>query len=368
MMTAETYPAGASILSVTQHVQREEFRLDVSLRLPHASAIGLYGPSGSGKSTLLRCLAGLEPGCEGRLHVGDACWQDDGSRLFLPAHRRSVGYVFQDNRLFPHLSVLGNLRYGLAGKSSDQLDTAITLFNLGALLKRKPHRLSGGEQRRVAVARALARGPSLLLLDEPMTGLDAEQKDEVLPYLDRLRVQFSLPMIYVSHHIDEIIRLCDFLVRMEQGRVLASGPLDEVLMRHDLPMLAGDEASSVITGQIASHDERYGMTRVTCDYQDLLLSGHHGQPGEKLRLRILARDVSLCLSQPRDSSIQNILPVTIEAFSDAGAAQIDVSLSLGQQKLIARITHRAREKLKLGVGQKLFAQIKSVAVRQTQDS
>ncbi|MAA74391.1 MAG: molybdenum ABC transporter ATP-binding protein [Salinisphaeraceae bacterium] len=358
----------APALDVSQTLRRGEFRLDARLAFENAGAMGLYGPSGCGKTTLLRCIAGLEPMVRGHVRIANTDWQTSAGQA-LPAHRRRVGYVFQDARLFPHLNVAGNLRFALRAARGNRpalFSETVDRFNLSGLLKRRPGTLSGGEQRRVALARALLRQPDLLLLDEPLTGLDATQKLEVLPYLDRLRAERLLPMLMVSHHIDEIIRVCDQLVRMDAGQVVASGPLDAVLLRHDLPMLAGDEASSMLRGVVKGFDERYGMTRVDCDFQTLLLPGHQGTLGETLRLRILARDVSLCLSQPRDTSIQNILPVTIEGLSAAGPAEVDIALQLGEQRLLARVTARAQDKLKLVPGQKLFAQIKGVAVRRSE--
>ena len=226
----------------------------MDLHLPGSGITVLFGASGSGKTSVLRCVAGLERAHPGLVVVDGEVWQDDTAQVFLPTHQRALGYVFQESSLFAHLDVLGNLRYGLKRARSAQaeatLQTAIELLGIGRLLQRRPGQLSGGERQRVAIARALATSPRLLLLDEPMAALDLARRQEIMPWLERLRDELHIPMLYVTHSADELARLADHLVVLEGGQVKAAGPVDQVLSSVHLPMVLGDDAGALLRGQV----------------------------------------------------------------------------------------------------------------------
>lgn len=343
------------------------FSLEVDLQLAACGVTALFGPSGSGKTTLLRCIAGLEHVAGGRLVVNGERWQENG--FSLPVHRRALGYVFQEASLFPHLTVQSNLDYG--AKRSQRSSTLnatdrnsiVDVLGIGHLLQRRPDRLSGGERQRVAIARALLASPKLLLMDEPLAALDRERKREILPYLERLRDELDIPILYVSHAIDEVSRLADHLVLLEQGRVTANGPLSEVTARIDLPLAQDHDAAVVIETTVGAHDRDYHLTRL--DFPGgCVHAGLHELPlGHQARISIQARDVSIALSPASDSSILNRLPVSIEAFADTRhPAQLLVRLNAGGTPILARISHRSRDQLGLSEGQQVWAQIKTVAL------
>jgi molybdate transport system ATP-binding protein len=231
------------------------FSLDVDLHLPGRGVTALYGHSGSGKTTCLRCIAGLERAEQGFIQINDEVWQDSERRIFVPPHKRALGYVFQEASLFPHLSVLANLQFGLKriAKAQRRVDMAqaTELLGIGHLLERHPQHLSGGERQRVGIARALLTSPKLLLMDEPLAALDSQRKNEILPYLQRLHDELDIPVLYVSHAQDEVARLADHLVLLSDGKALASGPIGETLARLDLPMALGDDAGVIIEGRSA---------------------------------------------------------------------------------------------------------------------
>lgn len=340
------------------------FCLDVDLRLPGGGVTALFGPSGSGKTSLLRCIAGLQRASGGLLTVNGELWQD--ATHWLPTHRRPLGYVFQEASLFPHLNVQANLRYGLKRSTHARevdLEQAIELLGIEPLLARKPERLSGGERQRVAIARALAVSPQVLLMDEPLAALDLARKREVLPYLERLRDKLGIPMIYVSHAADEVARLADFLVAMNHGKVVAAGPLGETLARLDLPIHLGEDLGVVIEATVGAIDQHYHLARVDFHGGHLWARDQGIATGARVRLRVLARDVSLACEQPQLSSIQNILAGRIEVISDDMHPGLTlVRVRVGGQPLVARLTRRALVELKLAVGQNIWLQVKSVAL------
>ncbi|PKO84836.1 MAG: molybdenum ABC transporter ATP-binding protein [Betaproteobacteria bacterium HGW-Betaproteobacteria-11] len=346
------------------------FALDVDLDLPGRGINALFGPSGSGKTTLLRCIAGLERGL-GRLQVNGETWQDE--RIFLPTHRRSIGYVFQEASLFPHLTVRGNLEYGLrraAGAGADQaggngrnFGPIVELLGIGALLERKPDHLSGGERQRVAIARALLPAPRLLLLDEPLAALDLARKREILPYLERLRDELEIPVLYVSHAADEVARLADHLVVMAEGRVVTHGPLAETLARVDLPLRFGEDAGVVFAARVVERDAEWHLARVAFDGGELWIRDTGYAADQSVRLRVLARDVSIAASRHDDVSIMNLLPVTVTAHaSEDHPALVLVQLRAGGTTLLARLTRRSAQRLALAPGSQVWAQIKAVAL------
>jgi len=357
--------AGAR-LDLALRLRRADFMLDVGLALPGRGITALFGPSGSGKTTLLRCVAGLARAA-GRVGINGECWQDDERACFVPTHRRALGYVFQEASLFPHLSVRANLQFGRSrtpavGPRVDW-DAALELLGVGHLLERRPATLSGGERQRVAIARALLTRPRLLLMDEPLAALDAARKQEILPYLERLHGELAIPVLYVSHALDEVLRLADHLVLLEQGRVLASGPCAELLARVDLPLALGEDAAALIDTTVASHDDAYQLTRLAFAGGSIQVTRRPLPVGAPLRLRIQARDVSLALAAGERSSIVNRLPARIVGFAPAAhPAHCLVSLDAAGTRLLARITRLSRDQLGLVEGMELLAQIKSVAV------
>ncbi len=356
-----------AVLEISCSLARPGFGLDVDLALPLRGVTGLFGPSGAGKTTLLRLIAGLERPDSGRLVVAGETWDDPVAGVRLPPEQRGIGYVFQEPRLFGHLDVRANLAYGAARRRGRTLDAdfdgIVALLGLESLLGRRPERLSGGEAQRVAIGRALLSAPRLVLMDEPLASLDATRKDEILPFLDRLHADVATPVIYVSHSIDEVSRLCDQLVVLAGGRAVADGVLQDVLLRLDSPGL-GAEAGAVVVGEVASYDADYELTHVTFGGGELRVPGRHGEPGRAIRLRIRASDVSLSLDKPAQTTILNVLPARIEAIDDAGGPSRLVTLALGDARLLARITRRSIDELGLAVGQAVQAQVKAVAVRE----
>jgi molybdate transport system ATP-binding protein len=340
------------------------FTLDVDLDLPGRGVTALFGHSGSRKTTLLRCIAGLERARQGFLSFKGEIWQDD--RTWLPTHRRPLGYVFQEASLFPHLTALGNLRYGLKRSGAQQtvsLDQVIELLGIGHLLERKPDRLSGGERQRVGIARALAAGPRLLLMDEPLASLDLKRKQEILPYLERLHDELQIPVLYVSHSPDEVARLADHVVLLAQGRAIAQGGLRETLARLDIAGAFAEDAGVVIEAVVAEHDSTDQLTRLDFPGGSVYVTRCADPPGHRLRFRVQASDVSLAAQRPDATSILNLLPASVTEIVDAGTAgQVLVKLDVGGTALIARITGRSRRHLGVEPGRQFWVQIKSVAL------
>ncbi|WP_426620104.1 molybdenum ABC transporter ATP-binding protein [Pseudomonas rustica] len=345
------------------------FSLDVHLHLPGRGVSALYGHSGSGKTTCLRCIAGLERAEQGFVQINDEIWQDSDNGIFVPPHKRALGYVFQEASLFPHLSVLANLQFGLKriAKSQRRVDLAqaTELLGIGHLLERHPQHLSGGERQRVGIARALLTSPKLLLMDEPLAALDSQRKSEILPYLQRLHDELDIPVLYVSHAQDEVARLADHLVLLSDGKALASGPIGETLARLDLPMAMGDDAGVIIEGQVSAYDAQYQLLSLQLPATDMSIRVTH-EPmavGQALRCKVHARDISLALHNDASSSILNRLPVTVVSEQAAdNAAHVLIRLDAGGTPLLARITRYSRDHLDIHPGQQLWAQIKAVAV------
>jgi molybdate transport system ATP-binding protein len=361
-------------LTVQLQISYPGFALALDLTLPGSGATALFGPSGSGKTTCLRALAGLAsvlsnhgtPRSSNRININGEVWQDDAQGIFVPTHRRTLGYVFQEASLFSHLDVEHNLKFGQRrvplAQHKVSLDQAVDLLGIGHLLKRAPDTLSGGERQRVAIARALVTSPSLLLMDEPLAALDARRKAEVLPYLEKLHTELDIPVVYVSHALDEVARLADHLVLLDAGKVIASGPTAELMTRLDLSMAHGDTAGAVIAATIVSHDTDYHLSLASFPGGEITIPQQKTTPGQAVRIRVQARDVSLTLQRQSGTSIQNILPVTITALAPDSPGQVMVRLDAGGAALLARVTARSAQALGLEVGQHLFAQVKGVAI------
>ncbi|MAT84666.1 MAG: molybdenum ABC transporter ATP-binding protein [Gammaproteobacteria bacterium] len=357
----------AERLDIRVEVSLDGFRLDVDESLALDGVTAVFGPSGGGKSTLLRTVAGLTRPDAGRIRFGDALWFDADRRVDVPAHRRPVGFLFQDARLFPHLDVAGNLdfaaRRAAPGARVDR-HGVVDALDLSALLSRRVSTLSGGERQRVALGRTLLRGPRLLLLDEPLTGLDRVRKAEILPYLEQLPAQFDVPTLYVSHDVDEVAALAHRMLVLADGRVQCHDRADVVVAQLGLePSAGGYGAGSLLEGAVVDHDARLRLTRVDVG-GDLLTLPHLARfpVGAAVRLRVRARDVALGLERPRGISIRNVLPGTLEEIvghPDTGAA--DVWIRLRGARLQARLTVAAVEDLGLEPGMDVFALIKSVS-------
>jgi len=350
-------------------LQRDDFTLEVNSQIPASGITALFGASGSGKTTLLRCIAGLEKIPGGSLEVNGQVWQNQ--HRFLATHQRPIGYVFQEASLFSHLNIQRNLEYGrqrvAASARTIQAEEVIALLGIEAFLKRYPHQLSGGQRQRVAIARALLTSPSLLLMDEPLSALDLESKQEILPYLERLHEEISLPILYVSHSPDEVVRLADHLVLMEDGKIRAEGEINSLLTRSDISLSRLDEASAVLACKVHSHDLQYQVSYVAidqCGLNQKLMVPYRDLPDQHpVRVRILARDVSLALEMQQQTSISNILPArVVEIFPSHAPHQVMVKLDIGGQFILSKITRRSEALLGIEKDKLVYAQVKSVAL------
>jgi molybdate transport system ATP-binding protein len=344
-----------------------DFELHADVELPGRGITALSGPSGCGKTTLLRCLAGLDREARGQIEIEGEAWLDSERDVFLPPHRRAVGYVFQEASLFAHLDVQRNLEFGYrrtpAYQRGLQWKDVVDLLDIGPLLHRSPQGLSGGERQRVAIARALLASPHVLLLDEPLAALDQQRRSEILPFLERMHRQLAIPILYVSHQIEEVVRLADQLVVMRSGRILASGPIASTLARLDLPTAQDEDASVLVQSRVIEIDPRYGLAKLALAERALYIASDTLAVGEDVRLRIRARDVSLALSEQSDGSILNRVPAIVEEIVEAdNAAHVMVRLAAGDAPLLARITRKSRDALELARGKRVWAQIKSVAL------
>jgi molybdate transport system ATP-binding protein len=327
----------------------------------------LFGRSGAGKTSIVNAIAGLLRPARGRIAVDGALLFDRARGVDLPRHRRRVGYVFQDARLFPHLTVRHNLLYGRWFTARAQrrggFEEVVELLGVGPLLARRPGTLSGGERQRVAIGRALLASPRLLLMDEPLASLDQERKDEILPYLDRLRSESRVPIVYVSHALDEVTRLADAMVVVSDGRVAAAGPVAEIMSRLDLGPLTGRaEAGSVLTATVAGQHEAYQLTELSVLGQPLLVPRVDTAAGTAVRLRVRARDVAVATRVPDELSIRNHLFGRVAAVRPEPGAFAELAIDLGGPLLRARVTRHAVDELGLAPGKPVVALIKAVAV------
>lgn len=342
----------------------DPFSLSVDLQIPAQGISALIGPSGCGKTTLLRCIAGLEQG-QGQLTFNDKVWQNE--KYFLASYKRPLAYVFQEASLFSHLNVKENLLYAKkrADKCGPNQDYAhlIHLLALEPLLARQTNQLSGGERQRVAIARALLIQPRLLLMDEPLASLDAHRKQEILPYLLKLKNEFAIPIIYVSHDINEVTQLADYIITMDKGSVTAAGPLKETLNQIEHPIQLGQESSSLIDACIVEKNQQWQLCKVRWGNEVLWLPDQGGEVDQSVRVQILARDVSIALEKPVQSSISNLLSAEVKAIEnkDTGPTVL-VQLKINNDVILARLTRRSIHQLQLTVGTQVWAQIKSAAL------
>lgn len=342
------------------------FELDVHFRSGQGLT-ALFGHSGAGKTSAINAIAGLSRPQRARIVVDGAVLVDTERGVFVPKHRRRIGYVFQEARLFPHLSVRRNLLFGrwFAPRSARRarLDDVVELLGIGGLLARRPGLLSGGEKQRVAIGRALLADPRLLLMDEPLAALDTRRKEEILPYLERLRDEARVPIIYVSHSVAEVTRLANTIVLLADGKVQAAGPVAEVMGRAALyPMVGRFEAGAILTMRVAAHDARYALSELAGPAGRLTVPRLDAAIGTQIRVRIRSRDVILATSPPAGISALNVLAGEVEALVPIERAALEVQLRLGAERLLARVTRRSGEALGLEPGRRVFAVIKTVAI------
>ncbi|ELY2817293.1 molybdenum ABC transporter ATP-binding protein ModC [Cronobacter dublinensis] len=337
-------------------------RLTVNETLPGSGITAVFGVSGAGKTSLINAISGLTRPQHGRIVLNDRVLSDTETDIFLPPEKRRIGYVFQDARLFPHYKVRGNLKYGMAKEMAAQFDKLVTLLGIEPLLDRLPGTLSGGEKQRVAIGRALLTAPELLLLDEPLASLDVPRKRELLPYLQRLAREINIPMLYVSHSLEEILHLADKVLVLEQGEVKAFGSLEDIWGSSVMnPWLPPEQQSSVLKVTVLEHHPHYAMTALALGDQHLWVSRIEKPLQTPLRIRIQASDVSLVLQPPLQSSIRNIVRARVaQCYDDNG--QVEVQLEVGSRTLWARISPWARDELAIKPGFWLYAQIKSVSI------
>lgn len=345
-------------------IDRGAFCLSAELRISGEGVTAVFGPSGCGKTTLLRAIAGLEYSDRGYLRVGDQIWQGDGR--FLPPHQRSIGYVFQEPSLFAHLNVHGNIKYAQKRRNARTAkrtsDTSIDLLGIGHLLERMPSQLSGGEQQRAAIARALATDPDILLLDEPLAALDDGLKREILPYLESIHRELEIPVLYVSHCRNELARLADQLILLDKGQVLAHGPIGEMWAHIDLPCTHSAGAVSLIDTTVAGYDDAYGLLWLDFAGGRFSLVAEKLELGHRVRLQVVGHDVSIIRTRPQQTSIQNIFAVTVDQLIVDRDALVTLRLMTGGVPLMARITRKSAESLALQPGDQVYAQVKSAAL------
>ena len=350
------------------------YHFSIELDVPAEGILAVFGPSGCGKTTLLRCLAGLERAPNGLMKLGERIWQDESQGIFLPLHRRLIGYVFQEPRLFPHLSVKSNLEYGLRRRAFPSsylsFEAVVSILGLEPLLERRPRKLSGGEQQRVAIGRALLRCPELLLLDEPLSSIDTQKRAEVLPFIKQLFTEWRIPMIYVSHSLPEVLQIATSIVVLKAGMVIACGPLQEVFGRLELRgSLPDQEVGAILDTTVVGHEVDYGLTHVEFLGRSLLVPKQHLPVGAPLRVHILSRDVSLAAGvSPVPTSVLNVLKGTVVEIGHVKGDQhsVDVKIDIGCP-LLASITKKSLGHLELRPGQQVFAHVKAVALSQDYD-
>jgi len=344
------------------------FRLAVKFSA-EAPIVGLFGRSGAGKSSVINAIAGITKPARGHVCINDVSLFDAAKGVDLPPEDRRIGYVFQDALLFPHMDVRANLLYGQRLRPSEdrfiEEERVVELLGLGELLRRKPNTLSGGEKQRVAIGRALLAQPRILLMDEPLAALDIPRKSEILEYIERLRDELSIPIVYVSHSVAEISRLADTVVVLSDGKCIAVGDVDEVMGRLDLrPATGRYEAGSLIEAKVAAHDLDDQLTTLAFDGGELIVPHLDASIGERVRARIRARDVSLATQRPAGISILNVLPACVAVIDEGAGPIVDVQLAVGGTTLNARITRRSLQQLGVHVGQDVYALVKAVSFDQ----
>jgi molybdate transport system ATP-binding protein len=363
------------MLRVSALKKRDGFTLQAQFTAPTPGIVALFGRSGCGKTTLVNVISGLLAPDEGRIELDDTVLTDTSAGVDVPVEQRRIGYVFQDARLFPHLSVVGNLRYGLKrslrrghspapGVRPITFDDVVGLLGLSPLLERRSHQLSGGERQRVGLGRALLSQPQLLLLDEPLASLDVARREEVLPYLEALRDQLSMPMVYVSHQFEEVLQLATHVVLMEAGRVVAQGTLAEVSLRPELRAIVGsDSVGSVLDGVVTRADSAQGMAELQVGAGQLHVSLRNVTPGSRVRVQLLARDIILATQKPQGLSVRNELQGTVVELTPDNQDAVLVKVDVGGAAVLSRITVDGAKALGLKVGSAVWVLVKAVSTR-----
>jgi molybdate transport system ATP-binding protein len=349
------------------------FTLDTSFEAPIAGVTALFGPSGCGKTTVLRCVAGLIHVKDGYFNIGGEIWQDR-DQTFVPTYRRPLGYVFQEASLFPHLSVRRNLLFGAPrqqpmDRPAIDFDEVVDLLGIRALLDRSPRNLSGGERQRVGFGRALLTQPKLLLMDEPLSALDRKTKGEILPFIEKLRDHFSLPIFYITHDMTEVERLAEHIVLLDKGLLVASAALSELQSDPSSPLAASREAAVTLKGVVEDSDVKFGLAKISVPGGMLIAPPPPpptGAVGQLRRIRILASDVSLAREEPSRSSILNVLPARVVAIKPLDRYETVVAVALGKKgdgaRLLSRVTQKSLAELGLAEGQSVYAQVKYVSL------
>jgi molybdate transport system ATP-binding protein len=355
------------MLQVAAKKQRAAFTLDAHFELPTPGVVALFGRSGSGKTTLVNVIAGLLDADAGRVALDDALLLDSADGIDVPPERRRIGYVFQDSRLFPHMKVAANLRYGQKRATAAafvNLDLVADLLDLGPLMNRRTHELSGGERQRVAIGRALLSQPALLLLDEPLAALDSSRREEVLPYLESLRDQLAIPMVYVSHDFDEVLRLATHLVLMESGQTVAQGNLGDMSLHPLIRAIIGaDAVGAIVDGTVLGTNAASGLTRVQVGQGELNVHYDAATPGMKLRVQLLARDLIVATQPPQQLSVRNSLKGVVKSVADDVDDSHLIAIDIGGTLIMARVTRAATRELGLAAGLPVWALVKTASLR-----
>ena len=349
--------------------EREDFFIDARFTIPEKGVLGVFGSSGSGKTTLLRCLAGLEKDVQGHIEINGDIWLDESKSL--STQQRNIAYVFQEGRLFPHLTIEKNLQYGavrnlVKGAASDvavNRDHLLELLNISFLLKRYPHQLSGGEKQRVAIGRALLKNPQMLLLDEPLASLDKKRKQEILPYLEILHEELNIPMLYVSHDLDEMLHLCDYMLVMQDGKSVFSGNIQEALVLPESPLAAIESAAAVLEGSVSKQEKEFDISTIhTINGNQFQVPGLLSI-GKHVRLIVFARDVSLAKNKVTDSSILNIIEGEVTAVLDSRGGRMLLQINCNGDVLLSLISVKSYQMMDLSVDKKIYIQVKAVVTR-----
>jgi molybdate transport system ATP-binding protein len=357
------------MFSIRALKRRDGFTLDVAIEVSASGVVGLFGRSGCGKTTLVNVVAGLLAADEAHVEIDGVVLEDSRSKTRLPAERRRIGYVFQDARLFPHLDALANLRYAERRARSVEkrisLDFVVQLLGLELLLERRVQKLSGGERQRVALGRALLSQPRLLLLDEPLASLDIARREEVLPYLERLRDELSIPMIYVSHQFEEVLRLATHAVLLEQGRVVTQGVLEDVSLHPELRAIVGPEAvGAVLSGTVEAHGaDIAGLAAIRVGANVLHVGLRDARAGASVRVQLLARDVILATARPENISVRNVMTGKIARMTSDDAETDMIHVDIGGPLVLARVTRAASAALDLRQGKEVWVLVKAVSIR-----
>ncbi len=355
-----------AVLSVNITKVFDSFRLETQFEVEEGSITAIFGKSGAGKTSTINAIAGLTRPDVGVIQIGNTTLFDQHLRINLPIYKRQIGYVFQDDRLFPHMTVQNNLIYGIPKNrdvaNSLNLTDITELLELAPLLERRPRTLSGGEKQRVAIGRALLSNPKLLLMDEPLASIDVQHRFEILPFIQRVREKTGITIIYVTHALEEVIFIADQIILLSEGQVTAQGTVEEIMGRLDLhPMTSRFDAGAVISAIYSGYDREFDLGELSFDGGTLRIAGLNAEIGIHLRAHIRARDVSLMLDKPKDTSVLNVFKGELIEIRHEDGPQLDLLINIGTP-LIARITRKSLNDLNLDIGSKVYAMIKAVAI------